>query len=317
MPNLFDLPTPAGQEHAFTASLCDQFQKSGLDAHIDAMGNLIAYLPCENRDAKTLLFSVNCDRIGCIVHEILPSGMLCVSAIGNFACNRFAFSQVQFTNGVRGIFFPKSGEISEKDEICDYQIDIGATGAADAQKRISIGDCCVFDAAKAPLMHHRARTLPQMELCKLLAEFAQSKPKSPYRLAFAFTVQGALNARGTKTAAFAVAPDYAIELTLTPAKNAIQLGKGVVIRHRDKSAVCDVAWTNHIRACAKEQKVLFQEEVQSKEASSLAVLQTSCSAKCGALALPIRNLHTNTEILDKKDLQSLQSLVSALVIQSF
>ncbi len=317
MPNLFDLPTPAGQEHAFTASLCDQFQKSGLDAHTDAMGNCIAYAPCDDEAAPTLLFSVNCDRIGCIVHEILPSGMLCVSALGNFACNRFAYSQVRFTNGVKGIFLPKSGKVSEKDEPCDYQIDIGATSGSDAQKRISIGDCCVFSSAKTALAHRRIASAQAMELCKLLCDFAQSKPKSTYRLAFAFTVQGALNARGAKTAAFAVQPDYAIELTLTSAKNAIQLGKGVVIRHRDKSAICDVAWTAFLRDCAKEASIPYQEEVQSQEIGSLAMIQACGQVRCGALALPIQNDKTPAEILDPHDLQALQSLLFTLVTKTF
>jgi endoglucanase len=308
--SFFSLPTPSGQEQLFSKKACAFFKENGFDATIDPLGNVIARR--EKSGAPTVLLCASCDEYGVTIHEIADNGTLHFASLGNYDLAKFAYQAVTFTCGVNGILYPKGDKLKEDMRACDFCIDIGAKTKADAQKRIKIGDCGAFSTSSYPTLSRRACTGQSKMACRLLCELAQEIDSS-YSLVIALTVQGNLNARGARVSAFASNADIILEVTETPTANTIKGGRGAVIRHRDKNAICDVTLVSHLRALARQNKIDYQEEAQSEVAGALSVLQSATSARCAAIALPVCHLNTPAPIIEKRDCDAVKALLASFV----
>ncbi len=307
--SFFSLPTPSGQEQLFARKACDFFQKNGFEVTIDALGNVLARR--EKSGVPTVLLCAQCDEYGVTVHEIADNGSLHFASLGNYDLVKFAYQAVAFTNGVSGILYPKADKLKEDMTASDFCIDIGAKTKADAQKRVKIGDCGAF-CTSYPTLSRRA-CIGQSKLpCRLLCELAE-EIESPYSLVIALTVQGNLNARGARVSAFASHADIILEVTETPTANSVKAGRGAVLRHRDKTAICDVALVAHLRDLARQNKIDYQEEAQSEVASALSVLQGASDARCASIALPVSHFGTPAPIIEKRDYDALKALLASFL----
>ncbi len=304
--------SPLGQEGAFTQALGDYFTSLGMDTHVDAMGNVIAYRQGKE-GAKTVMLSAPCDQIGCTVHEVTAQGLLCVAALSPFDVAKFAYTQVKFPNGVQGVFVPKGEKVTDQLKTFDFCVDIGAKSAQEAKKRIKIGDCCTFVAPTTALTRTRYAASADRAQVRLLCEAAKELLNSPYHLVFVCTVQSQLNARGAKVAAYAVSPDISITLTQTPQSATVTLGKGAVLRHRDRTGIADYALCDTIRTIAKEAGIALQEEAACDESGELAVIQASCHARSSVLCLPVRYASSPCAVYDRRDFAQTKQLLFAIL----
>ncbi len=308
--------SPVGQEGTFTNALSDYFTSLGLESCVDAMGNVIAYRQ-GNEGAKTVMLTAPCDQIGCTVHAITEQGLLCVAALSPFDVTKFAYTQVKFPNGVQGVFVPKGGKVTDQLNISDFCVDIGASSAKEAKKRVKIGDCCAFATPTVALTRSRYAASADRAQVRLLCEVAEALVTTPYRLVFVCTVQSQLNARGAKVAAYAVDPDISITLAQTPQSATVSLGKGAVLRHRDRTGIADYALCDAIRAIANEKGIVLQEEAACDESGELAVIQASSHARSSVLCLPVRYASSPGAIYDRRDFAQAKQLLSTILESDF
>ncbi len=133
---------------------------------------------------------------------------------------------------------------------------------------------------------------------------------------FVFSAQEEVGCRGAKTAAFAIAPDYAIAFDTTTSGDmlgspprACELGGGVCIKLMDASAICSRELTDTLTSLAKEAGIPHQRELKQYGGTDTGAMQMAGSgAKAGALTVPIRYTHTCREVVDLRDAKACSAL---------
>jgi len=109
--------------------------------------------------------------------------------------------------------------------------------------------------------------------CYVLIEVARRLKGSKHGLYFTFTVQEEIGLYGAKTSAFAIRPDWAVVVDVTPAADlaedadtkstVISLGKGPCLLHMDESFIADARLNRVIMDVAGKCGVKLQHEVSS------------------------------------------------------
>ena len=97
---------------------------------------------------------------------------------------------------------------------------------------------------------------------------------------FVFTVQEEVGIRGSRTAAFAVAPDYGIAVDVTDTGDtkgskpmAVKLADGPAIKIKDQSAICDATLVEKMKETAKGNKIPYQLEILTFGGTDTASMQ--------------------------------------------
>ncbi len=287
----------------------------------DPMGNLLV-LKKGKDSSKKLMIASHMDEIGFVVTNIEESGFIHVSNVGGINAVASSFQRVRFANGVYGVIVAESGVKPEDLKANKLVIDIGASDRKSAEKKVGVGDVC----AVVPMLQklggtrYAAKAFDDRIGCVVSAYAALQCGKPAYDTWFVFTVQEEVGCRGSKPAAFRVAPDYAIALDVTAAdecgnKNDVtKLGKGAAIKIKDSSVLCSKLIVDRLTDLAKEKKIPYQYEVLpygGTDTSSMQMAGIGCAAGC--ISIPTRYIHSPVETLDMKDLKACADLLIAFI----
>ncbi len=293
------------------------------EVYTDTLGNLIAHRRGAD-GAKKLMMAAHMDQIGYIVTVIEESGLVRFAPIGGTNIVADAFSPVVFENGVRGVLVSESG-VEKKDlEWGKCFVDIGAKNRAAAERRVHVGDYFVIGGGVQKLSAKRVigRALDDRSGCAVLIETARALAETERKndLYFVFTVQEEVGCRGAGAAAFAIRPDYALAVDVTPAGDVpgakglpVKLGAGAAIKVKDRSVICHTDFVARLRDVAKAEKIDFQMEVLTYGGTDTAPMQgaaTGCIA--GAVSVPVRYCHSTTEMIDLDDTAACVRLCAAV-----
>ena len=188
------------------------------------------------------------------------------------------------------------------------------TGIKNASEIISVGDIVTFKNEFLELNKTRvcAKSIDDRAGCALLLLLAEKlKDKElNYNIIFLFSDGEELGLRGAKPASFALSPDMAIAIDVTFAQapdvseqQGGKLGQGAMI---GISPVLDRNMTNSLIDIAKENQIAYQKEVCAKSTGTNAdvISITKEGIPTALISLPIRNMHTDCEIIDTKDIES-------------
>ena len=152
-----------------------------------------------------------------------------------------------------------------------------------------------------------------------LAERLQNK-KLPYNVVFALTDAEELGCRGAQTATFDISPNEAIVLDVSfadapdvSANECGTLGGGAMI---GMSPVLDKAIYKNLVSVAKKNNLSYQTEVMGgKTGTNGDVVSISKSGvKTGLVSIPLRNMHSDVEIIDLKDIQNVCDLLENYIL---
>jgi len=111
------------------------------NAKVDVMGNLIIEKKGQE-GGKKIMFSAHMDHIGMVVTAIEKDGFLRVTNVGGLGTKMTDTRHVVFGNGVHGVAVCQPTK--DTPGMAQMFIDIGAEDKEDAEKRVSVGDVCVF-----------------------------------------------------------------------------------------------------------------------------------------------------------------------------
>ena len=288
----------------------------------DAMGNLIVFKKGESSDKK-LMIAAHMDEIGFVVTYIEESGIIKVSNIGGINPIDSIYSTVRFKNGTTGVLAVESGTKPEDIKLGKLFVDIGAKSKKEAEKRVKIGDVCAVSPAFHKLLGGRyaAKAFDDRIGCAVAAEAARTIKKAAYDTYFVFTVQEEVGCRGSKTAANAILPDYALALDVTTAGDApgekglpVKLGGGAAIKMKDASVICSKLITQRLTQIAKQYDIKHQYEVLTiggTDTSSMQIAGAGCAAGC--ISIPARYIHSPLETVDIADVRACAALLGALI----
>lgn len=309
---------PAGDE----SEVADVLEKLAMpfvdECRRDTMGNLIAH---KKGSGSRVMFAAHMDSIGCIVTYIEKEGYLRFGKVGGLHAPDLIATPVRFKNGVRGVIY-LSESVDHKDMTLDnLYIDIGAHDADEAGAMVKIGDTAVYDTPTyavgdrlvSPYMDNRIS-------CLVLLMAMEELQNSDNDLYFVFTTQEEVGLRGSKTAAYAIDPDYGIAVDVTGSADALgtkhtcssKLGGGAAIKVMDSSVICHPQMVSKLEALAKERGIPAQMDVLKAGGTDAGSIHISkMGVLTGGISIPCRYIHSPQEMVDRGDVEACARLVAA------
>ena len=306
---------PSGCETEISEVIKKEMEGFADEIYSDSMGNLICH---KKGNGKRVMYAAHMDEIGLMVTFIEDSGYLRCAQVGylppHFSINRF----VRFENGTLGVVsYEKEHEGAMKQE--KVFIDIGAKTKEEAEKKVSVGDCCSIMSHFAVMGDKvAAKTLDNRASCYALIRAAKEM-KSDNDIYYVFTTQEEVGLRGAGPAAYKIEPDIAIciDVTMngdTPEchKNSLKLGGGTAIKVMDHSVITGIEVRNKLISIAKENGIDYQMEVITGGGTDAGAIHTSKGGVLtGAISIPMRYIHSATETADINDIENTVKLIKA------
>lgn len=275
----------------------------------------------------TLMLEAHIDEVGFVVTDVDANGFLTVKNSGGIDLRMLPARTVTIhgKEKITGVFCatpPHLGGPKEYDDISALKID--TLLGEKAKELISVGDFVTFDVKAEELQNDRitGKSLDNRAsvVCLLaLAERLQGT-KLPYNIVFAFTDAEELGNRGAKTTTFDISPDEAVVLDVSfadapdvPSNECGKLGGGAMI---GMSPVLDKNISKRLVSIAKENNLSYQTEVMGRRTGTNGdVISISKSGvKTGLVSIPLRNMHTDCEIIDIKDIENVCDLLKNYVL---
>ena len=315
-------PSPSGSEQPIIKKMA-MFLKDYIDElTIDNYGNLIALKYGANSNKK-LMLAAHADEVGMMVTHIDNNGFLSFQEIGGIDTNLLPGQRVEIHNHqgvVTGIIGKKPIHLQDRDakakdyDAEDLWIDIAAKDKEKAESKVEVGDYITYQTQPIVLQHDvwTSKALDDKVGLLTLVEVAKALDgKQPAMdVYFVASVQEELGARGIRTAALGINPDYGIAIDVThatdyptcsPQKSGeLKVGNGIVIA---KGPNINKAIGRKLIDLAKQQNIKYQiEPIARPTGTDANFMQVSgTGVKTALLSIPCRYMHSPNEIVSLVD----------------
>lgn len=293
------------------------------EIRVDVLGNLIARKRPSQQSAaaKKIMVAAHMDEIGLIVSHVDEHGFVRFSPIGGVFRRYVLGGRVRFLNGTQGVIgFDRLDNVNELPTLDKVYIDVGASNRKDCP--VKIGDIAAFDRSFTELgnrlvaksMDDRVGVLVAIETLRVLKS-------SPHDVYFVFTTQEEVGTRGATTSAYGVDPDIGIAIDVTPAgdtpnalKMEMALGKGPCIKIQDPGMIADPRVVQWMIRAAEKARLPYQREVLLLGGTDARAIQlTRAGVPSGCLSIPVRYVHSPSEMVDYSDVQNAVKLLAAVL----
>jgi endoglucanase len=331
---LLNTPTPSGYEAPGQRVWCAYARQFADKVTTDAYGNAVAVL--NPGGSPRIMFEGHADELGLMVKHIDEKGFIYFQRIGGVdpAVCRGKRVNIHAAGGlIRGVIGATAIHLQERDKDAktpkfhELFIDIGAKDAADAKKRVAVGDPVMFvdefemitdNVGIARGWDNRAGTFVAIEALRLAS---LGKPKCA--IYATSSVQEEVGLMGAKMTAYSVKPDAAIAIDVTHATDTpgidvkqhgeVKLGKGptISIGRENHPMILD-----RLRKIAARKKIAYQVETFSTTGGTdaLAIYTTAGGIPAGLIGIPNRYMHTTVEMLNLDDLAAGAEWLSAFAL---
>lgn len=315
--------SPSGDEEEIRNLIQEEVVHFVDEIKIDSIGNLICRI---KGDGPRIMVAAHMDQIGFMVTKIEKEGYLRFTNIGGINPYNSLHQRVIFKNRTIGVISKNGKSEFSKLKLSDMFIDIGAKNKEEAEKKINIGDSCIYlsdyyeDDTRivSGCIDNRVGCFMAIEAIKKLKE---DKDKIKNDIYIVFTVQEELGLRGATVAAYNVNPDIGIAVDVTgsgdtPEDEAfdIKLGQGTAIKVKDRGIIVDPRMKNHMKKMAEEKNIEYQLEILEYGATDSAAIQLSRSGVLtGVISVPARYIHSASETIYKSDLEKSIELLTEIL----
>lgn len=312
---------PSGNEKEI-AGLIMGYSKNHVDnVETDILGNLIIR---KKGRGKRIMIAAHMDEVGVIVTHIDNNGYLYFSAVGGLNEAGLLARRVMFSNRCYGVIGRERKESEEEKSKGKYFIDIGVNSEEEARKMVREGDMAILTGEFVENGSHIISKAIDNRLGCFIALEVLKNYQGEDDVFFVFTVQEEVGARGAKTAVFAIEPDLALIIDTTISydtpkeKYRTSLNNGVAIKVMDRSIIVSPVIKNWMIDIAVKNNIVFQSEIISAGGTdSGPVHLTKGGVPTGGIAVPVRYLHSGSEITTKLDIESAYRLLSELLKNPF
>jgi len=330
---LSEAPGVPGREERIRDILQNEFKTLFDDVTTDPLGSLIGRKRAAS-GARKVILACHIDEIGFYVKHVSDKGgFVRIHNVGGFDTrNLFARRvRIQASSGEdlhglmnpegRPIHLAKEEEKKKIPEIGDFFVDL-CLPADVVKSKVRIGDPVTLvqefseigDCVSGKSMDNRVAAFVAIE--------AMRKAKHiKYDVTLAATVQEEVGLRGAGPAAYTAEPDIAIAIDTTlcvdtpgvpEEERTTKQHDGVAITVMDGSIIADRALVDEFEAVAKQRDIPHQLSILTRGGTDAAAMQrTRGGYRAMTLSVPTRYIHTVTETVSKKDLQSAIDLLAA------
>lgn len=297
------------------------------EVYTDSIGNLICH---KKGNGKKIMVAAHMDEVGLMVTGITDDGFLKFNALGGIEtavlCSKKVYIGENKVPGIvsaKAVHLQKNSEMNTPLNIKDMYIDIGATGRADAEKKVSLGDYAVFDGEYTSFGNNlvKSKALDDRVGCATILKLMNENFDSD--IYYVFTVQEEIGTRGARVASFHIKPDIALILEGTtcsdvygskPHNQVTKLGDGAVLTAMDSAQITDKAFFDFIMDVAKEENIKLQIKKTTMGGTDAGVIQRSGNGvKTAVLAVPCRYIHSPVSVMNEDDYESLYNISSAVL----
>lgn len=296
-------------------------------AETEKMNNLTVIGFMKGEADYTVMLDAHIDQIALIVTDIDDNGFLTVSNAGGIDIRMLPSRQVTVhgKEKIPAVFCSTpphlaSGEV-EYNDISKIKLD--SLLGAKAKDVVSVGDYVTFCGKPfemGNLLCGRSFDDRSGVACILEVASRLHGKKLPQNVAFVLSDGEELGLRGIRTASFKINPQEAIAVD-------VSFGNGPDISDHDcgklgdggmigVSPALDKCVSQKLIQIAKENNIPYQLEVMSGNTGTNAdmISVTREGVKTATLSIPLRNMHTEVETLDVKDLYSVCDLLEKYIL---
>ena len=330
--DLLDARSPTGHEYEAQA-VVDRYVEPEVDAYRkDTMGNRFATV--NPGGDPSILFAGHIDELGLIITYINDKGFLYFDTLGGHDKSMISGRRVSILtkNGVvkgvtgkRAIHLMSPEDRKKVPDTHEIWIDLGVKSKEEAEALVRIGDCAVYDQSfelvrgsvgVARAFDDKAGAYAVLEAVRRL-----TKGRLAARVTAAATTQEEIGTRGAMTAAFSENPDFAIAVDVGHATDSpdcdprkygkfVQGGGPIVCRGPNINPVI----FERIVEVAEKNKIPYQLEADPRptgtDARAIQVAQAGIAT--GLLSIPLRYMHTPSEMVDLEDIEHTVQLLVAV-----
>ena len=324
---LLDSMSVSGHEIPLQKKVIEEMKPYAHEIRTDYTGNVISVL---NPEAPfKVMLAAHIDEIGLIVTHIQEDGLLRVAKSGGIYARTYPGHQV-VVHGFGGTVYGTviNNKDMDKAELKDgdLYIDIGAKDAAEARKYIQEGDPIHLNTYHQEMLGGflSARAVDDRGCAFIILEALKKAKEMGCRIGVyaATTVGEETTMRGAHWAGSAVQPNVAIAVDVTFASDypgtdpkdsgSVKLGRGPVLCN---SSIANRKVNELLKACAREGNIPFQMESYIGRTGTDAdkIHFTGTGVTTALLSLPLRYMHSPSEVCHMDDIQHSIDLLAAFL----
>lgn len=318
---LTDLYGPTGFEEPVRALIQAEVTPYVDSVSVDALGNLHA-VKNGSGAGKKIMLAAHMDEIGLMITHVEKEGFLRFTNLGGVKPANLINSRVVFANGQVGVINIEAGETQPggAPQYKNLYIDVGAPSREECP--LKVGDVCGFFGPAVDLGRLvMAKSLDNRLGCAVLIETIKRLVSTPHQLHFVFTAQEEIEQRGAMVSAFRVEPDIAIAVDVTLSGDTpemknfpVYMGKGLAVKMMERGHIAHPLVTTWMIDTAESLGLPYQREVLVWGNTDARVMQTARSGSAtGAISIPIRHVHTASEMVDPADVEHAITLLTAML----
>lgn len=296
-----------------------------------SVGSFYGIMRCGKKDAPLVLCDAHIDTIGFVVTELCEGGFLRIANIGGIAAKILPASEVNIygKETIKGIFASKPphlqepGESEQKMNVTDLFIDTGMP-LEKLKTLVRVGTPVGFPCKLQQLLgENLAGAGFDDRLCGaaiVRALMYLDKESLNVDVAFQFSGTEETGYKGAMTTAYLLNPDKAIVVDVTHAyvpgapkvREGVKAGKGGDIC---LSPQTNRAFTKFAISVAEKEGIPYQLSAASggTGTNSNAVQTSRNGIPTFLVSIPLKNMHTMSEIVDMNDALDTARLVAAVI----
>jgi endoglucanase len=325
---LAEAPSPSGYEQPVQKVFREYIQDHVDEVQTDVLGNSFGLIKGSGKGKPTVMLAGHCDEVGFMVQYIDQSGFLYFAPIGGVdeqllpGKRVWVHTQKGPLMGVVGrkpihLIDPKDREKVAK--IHEQFIDVGAKNKREAKRLVNIGDPITFAGGLENLMGDRVVSrgfddkVGSFVVAEVLRRIGEKKERPRCTVYGVSTVQEELGLRGATTSAYQIQPDVGIAIEVGHASDYPEVDKKRVGEHKLGSGPIVARGANInpsvyklLIQTANKMKIPVQFLGAPRATGTDAnVIQLSRKGVAtGLVSVPLRYMHTPTEVLSLKDLEA-------------
>lgn len=312
-----------------------------LDASCMAFSEMQKYCDCKRNENNmsffgvlkgesdyTLMLDAHIDEVSFVVTNIDDEGFVTVANAGGIDIRTLPAKAVVIhgKERINGVFVSTPPHLSSGEIVYDdiSKIKIDTCLGKRAKDLISLGDTVTYFAEPKELIgtkvtgksiDDRAGVVVLLELAKRLKE-----KTLPINVIFSVVDGEELGMRGAIPATFNISPDEAVAVDVTFAcapdvssDEGGYISKGAMI---GVSPVLDREISNKLNTIAFDNNILYQNEIMGgKTGTDADVISVSGKGvRTGLVSIPIRNMHTDCEVVDLADIKSTCDILEKYIL---
>ncbi len=314
------LPGPSGCEDAVREYVIKAAKPFADELRTDSIGNVMVFCKGKKTLARPVVLCAHMDEVGVIVKKITEDGMLKFGFVGGVdprvvIGRPVRFGAVSGVIGIKAVHLTTAAERKTMPKAKDLYIDIGASGKAAAEAKISLGDYGVFDSDAIEFGDGmlKAKAIDDRVGCAALLRLMEEQP--PVDTWFCFTVQEETGLRGAAAMAYSLDPGFALVLEGTTAadlpeidggKAVCRLRGGVVIPFMDGATIYDAGLFELLRDACIRRGIPWQTKSRIAGGTDAGRIHKSrAGVRVCALAAPVRYIHSPSGAAAKADCEAL------------